>query len=178
MKENLTPGKQIERLCKEQGISQKMLAERIGVSPSQISRIIREETKSVSSEMLMELAEVFQVSTDEILGMKPNQKERKEKETYLPMMLMNTAFEPGKCREFMDSTEDPDIRNMVYAEYAYFSGQHEKAVKLAGKYLTNPNPLMALSACLIYSFANLTLNHISQARQGLDIIAGSLKSYE
>ena len=143
MKENLTPGKQIERLCRERGISQKMLAERIGVSPSQISRIIREETKSVSSEMLMELAEVFQVSTDEILGMKPNQKDRKEKETYLPMMLMNTAFEPGKCREFMDSTEDPDIRNMVYAEYAYFSGQHEKAVKLAGKYLTNPNPLMA-----------------------------------
>lgn len=178
MKENLTPGKQIERLCREQGISQKMLAERIGVSPSQISRIIREETKSVSSEMLMKLAEVFQVSTDEILGMKPNQKDRKEKETYLPMMLMNTAFEPGKCREFMDSTEDPDIRNMVYAEYAYFSGQHEKAVKLAGKYLTNPNPLMALSACLIYSFANLTLNHISQARQGLDMIAGSLKSYE
>ena len=76
MKENLTPGKQIERLCREQGISQKMLAERIGVSPSQISRIIREETKSVSSEMLMELAEVFQVSTDEILGMKPNQKDR------------------------------------------------------------------------------------------------------
>ena len=45
MKENLTPGKQIERLCRKQGISQKMLAERIGVSPSQISRIIRERNE-------------------------------------------------------------------------------------------------------------------------------------
>ena len=115
----------------------------------------------------MELAEVFQVSTDEILGMKPNQKDRKEKETYLPMMLMNTAFEPGKCREFMDSTEDPDIRNMVYAEYAYFSGQHEKAVKLAGKYLTNPNPLMALSACLIYSFRKSDVESYFTGKTGI-----------
>ena len=184
MKEVITPGKQIGRLCKEQGIRQKELAERIGVPPSQISRIIREETKSISSEMLMELAEVFQVSVDEILGIKADpsertdRKEKGKKEVYLPMMLMNTAFEPGKCREFMESLEDPDIRNLVYAEYAYFSGQHEEAARMAGKYLTNPNPLMALSACLIYSFANLTLNHISQARQGLDMIAKSMESYE
>ena len=40
MKEIMTPGKRIGILCEEQGVSKKELAERIGVSPSQISRIV------------------------------------------------------------------------------------------------------------------------------------------
>ena len=50
---------------------------------------------------------------------------------YIPMLLMNTAFEPGTCMEFIESLTDPDVKKMAYAEYYYFSGQHEKAVEYA-----------------------------------------------
>ena len=56
---------------------------------------------------------------------------------YIPMLLMNTAFEPGTCMEFIESLTDPDVKKMAYAEYYYFSGQHEKAVEYASPYLNH-----------------------------------------
>ena len=56
---------------------------------------------------------------------------------YIPMLLMNTAFEPGTCMEFIESLTDPDVKKMAYAEYYYFSGQHEKAVEYASRYLNH-----------------------------------------
>ncbi len=70
---------------------------------------------------------------------------------------------------------DPDIKKMAYAEYAYFSGEHEKAVELSELYLSCENQMMQLSACLIYSFANLTLHHINSARLGLKSMAQKLE---
>ena len=64
---------------------------------------------------------------------------------------------------------------MAYAEYAYFSGEHEKAVELSELYLSCENQMMQLSACLIYSFANLTLHHINSARLGLKSMAQKLE---
>ena len=85
---------------------------------------------------------------------------------YTPMLLMNTAFEPGTCMEFIESLTDPDVKKMAYAEYYYFSGQHEKAVEYASPYLNHENAMVRMSACLICSFANLSLNHIRDARRG------------
>lgn len=70
---------------------------------------------------------------------------------------------------------DPDIKKMAYAEYAYFSGEHEKAVELSELYLSCENQMMQLSACLIYSFANLILHHINSARLGLKSMAQKLE---
>ena len=47
----------------------KKLAEKIGVSASQFRRIVSGETRTVSSDILMGVAEVFKVSTDYILGL-------------------------------------------------------------------------------------------------------------
>lgn len=66
---------------------------------------------------------------------------------------------------------------MAYAEYYYFSGKHEKAVEYAGEYLQHENEMIRLSANLIYSFANLSLNHIAAARRGLDTLQESLTMY-
>lgn len=96
---------------------------------------------------------------------------------YIPMLLMNTAFEPGTCMEFIESLTDPDVKKMAYAEYYYFSGQHEKAVEYASPYLNHENAMVRMSACLIYSFANLSLNHICDARRGLDRLQDSLAQY-
>ena len=58
---------------------------------------------------------------------------------------------------------------MTYCEYYYFTGEHDKAVDLAELYLSHPDPMLRLSACLIYTFANLSLNHIHSARMGEQI---------
>ena len=63
-----TPGERIVKLCEKQQISQRELARRIGVTSSQISRILKGETKTINSDMLMALAQEFGVSTDYILG--------------------------------------------------------------------------------------------------------------
>ena len=64
-----TPGQRISDLCNGNHITQKELAERIHVSASQLSRIVSGETKTVSSDILMGVADVFKVSTDYILGL-------------------------------------------------------------------------------------------------------------
>lgn len=48
-----TPGQRISDLCNGNHITQKELAEKIGVSASQLSRIVSGETRTVSSDILM-----------------------------------------------------------------------------------------------------------------------------
>ena len=63
-----TPGQRIADLCKDYGISQKELAEKIGLSAPQLSRIISGKTSTINSDALIGIAETFKVSTDYILG--------------------------------------------------------------------------------------------------------------
>ena len=97
-----TPGE------RKQQISQRELARRIGVTSSQISRILKGETKTINSDMLMALAQEFGVSTDYILGIVNNpentqsventenlaaeskdMEERREQPFHTPMLLMS-----------------------------------------------------------------------------------------
>lgn len=64
-----TPGQRIADLCKDYGISQKELAEKIGLSAPQLSRIISGKTPTINSDALIGIAETFKVSTDYILGL-------------------------------------------------------------------------------------------------------------
>lgn len=59
-----TPGQRISDLCNGNHITQKELAEKIGVSASQLSRIVSGETRTVSSDILIGVAKEFKVSTD------------------------------------------------------------------------------------------------------------------
>lgn len=51
-----TPGQRISDLCNGNHISQKQLAEKIGVSAFQLNRIVSGETKTVSSDILIGVA--------------------------------------------------------------------------------------------------------------------------
>lgn len=64
-----SPGKRLERLCEIEGMSRSELARRLNVAPSQISRILNGETKSISSDILIRSAKEFQVTTDYLLGL-------------------------------------------------------------------------------------------------------------
>ena len=46
----------IMSLCNQAGISRSELARRLNITPSQISRIVNEETKTISSDILIALA--------------------------------------------------------------------------------------------------------------------------
>ena len=101
-------------------------------------------------------------------GVKPTQPER------VPMPLMNTAFEPGRCLEFVESIQNEQMRDIAWAEYYYFSGRPEEAAQETEIYLSHPDPTLRLSACLIYAYANLSLGHIQRARYALKEVQNSL----
>ena len=69
MAERETPGQRIRNLREAAFITQKDFAERIGVAPSQLSRIESGETKTISSDILIAIATEFDVSTDYLLGL-------------------------------------------------------------------------------------------------------------
>jgi len=68
MRNTTIHGERIEELRKGRKITQEELAKRIGISKSQLSRIENGDTKTLSSNLLIRLADEFDVSTDYILG--------------------------------------------------------------------------------------------------------------
>ena len=93
--------------------------------------------------------------------------EGREPPSMPPMPLMNTPFAPGHCMEAVQAIEDPEQRDIALAEYCYFSGQPERAVLLAERYLSHGEPALRQSACLIYAYANLSMGQIRRASSAL-----------
>jgi DNA-binding CsgD family transcriptional regulator len=90
------------------------------------------------------------------------------------MPLMNTPFPPGRCRETAEAMAAGPQRDIALAEYHYFSGQPEQAALEAKSYLASSHMGLQLSACLIYTYANLSLGRIQQARFALEELNASL----
>ena len=176
MDSNKTPSEIIAELCVEAGISKSELARRLEITPSQITRILNGNTKTISSDILIKLTKLFGVSADYLLGITDKKEIIKEKNTTrVPMLLMSSAFPLGRCIEFIESIDDVPQKEMAYAEYYYFSGRHEKAVEYAEMYLNCEDIMLKLSASLIYTFANLSLDRIHSARFGLERLKEYLK---
>lgn len=176
MDSNKTPSEIIAELCVEAGISKSELARRLEITPSQITRLLNGDTKTISSDILIKLTKLFGVSADYLLGITDKKEIIKEKHTTrVPMLLMSSAFPLGRCIEFIESIDDVPQKEMAYAEYYYFSGRHEKAVEYAEMYLNCEDIMLKLSASLIYTFANLSLDRIHSARFGLERLKEYLK---
>lgn len=176
MDSNKTPSEIIAELCVEAGISKSELARRLEITPSQITRILNGDTKTISSDILIKLTKLFGVSADYLLGITDKKEIIKEKHTTrVPMLLMSSAFPLGRCIEFIESIDDVPQKEMAYAEYYYFSGRHEKAVEYAEMYLNCEDIMLKLSASLIYTFANLSLDRIHSAIFGLERLKEYLK---
>lgn len=104
-------------------------------------------------------------------------KSSKKTELYLSFMpLMSTAFEIGKCKETIKNMPAGPKKEIALAEYYYFSGQAEKAMKKAELYLTYPEATYRLSACFIYAYACLTMGQIAHARYALNEIKKTLSN--
>ena len=94
------------------------------------------------------------------------------------MPLINTAFEPGRCLDYINEMEEGSRKEIAFAEYHYFSGQPEKAIQEAELYLTCSETAYRLSACLIYAYANLSVGHIHHTRYALTEIQNTLTANE
>lgn len=80
------------------------------------------------------------------------------------MPLMNTPFQPGHCLEAVEAMAAGPQRDIALAEYHYFCGQPEAAVREAEAYLSSPDMGARFSASLLYAYANLPLGAIPQAQ--------------
>lgn len=96
----------------------------------------------------------------------------------IPMPLLNGPFLPGHCKEAVERIQDAHLRNIAWAEYYYFSGQPEEAAKTAELYLSHDELSLRLSACLIYTYANLSIGQIQRAKHTLAQIQNTLTSQE
>lgn len=94
----------------------------------------------------------------------------------LPMPLINTAFRPGHCLEYVEGIRDPLQHDIAMAEYYYFSGRPEEAAQMAELYLSHPIPSLRLSACLIYAYSNLSLGHTQRTWFALTEVRNTLNS--
>ena len=73
------------------------------------------------------------------------------------MPLMNTAFKPGRCLAAVEAMPAGIKRDIATAEYHYFSGQAEKAMRETEVYLTAKDSAIRLSACWIFAYSCLTM---------------------
>ena len=84
------------------------------------------------------------------------------------MPLLNTPFQPGHCLETIRAMPDGPRKDIAWAEYHYFSGQAEQAVREVELHLADKDMEIRLSACLIYAYANLSLGQIQRASYTLN----------
>lgn len=105
---------------------------------------------------------------------RPSPPARRPKASSDLMPLMNTAFEPGRCMEYIRAMKDGPGKEIALAEYHYFSGQPELAAQEAELHLTDPDAARRLSACLIYAYAHLSIGQIHRARYALAEVTNAL----
>lgn len=96
----------------------------------------------------------------------------------LPMPLVNTAFAPGCHAAAIAAMPDAESRALAEAEYAYFSGQPERAVAYAEPFLHHRDPALRLSACWIYGYASFTLDRIAQAHAAMAEVKRTLAAVD
>lgn len=119
---------------------------------------------------------------------KPKDPRRKREECSSPqkkwerysefMPLMNTAFVPGECLKNITAMKKGPKKEIALAEYCYFSGRAEQAMRKAEPYLNHPVENYRLSACLIYAYACLSLGQIDQAAHALRQLKHTLSEAE
>ena len=127
-----TPGQRIRNLRESAFISQKDLAERIGIASSQLSRIEKGETRTISSDILIALAEEFQVSSDYLLGLSTFQKPRNVDVTMTGLSetafnrMVNGEMNMDVLNRLIEHKHFPYLTKMIHT---YFSDELEYGIQ-------------------------------------------------
>lgn len=81
------------------------------------------------------------------------------------MPLVSSEFAPGKIIETIESIEDPDERELAWAEYYQFTGRAKEAVEKARPYLDSEDPALKLSANIVCFISGLAMGDVDSARK-------------
>lgn len=96
----------ITDLREDRGWSQKELAHKLNVTPSQICRMENGSAKNINDEMLIALARTFEVSADYLLGLTPVSKARNYD-------IAKLGLTEEAARKMMSGTVDMDVLNRL-----------------------------------------------------------------
>ncbi len=91
--------------------------------------------------------------------------------------LQDMIFTPGHCLERVMSFPDGVQRDVMTFQYDYFCGRSEQAAELAARYLEHKNLSVAMTASVMYSFANLGLGKAHLFQQGQEYIQKYTQMY-
>lgn len=83
------------------------------------------------------------------------------------MPLVSRSFAPGKAREIIESIEDPEEREMAWAEYYQYTGCAEKALVHARPFLTHKDLNLRFSAYIVCFISGLAAGDADGARKAL-----------
>ncbi len=127
-------GKRLFVLREEKNWTQKETAQRIGIAPSQLNRIEKGESQNVGSESLREMAKVFDVSADFLLGLSdyrklktaPVEKLGLSEETVI--RLMGKQIDPQLLSRMMEHEDFPYLMRLIQV---YASGVHQRETEAA-----------------------------------------------
>lgn len=135
MKEYL-PGDAIDRLIElrtSHGYSQKEVAEKIGIERSTYSKIESGKTKSVSNHVLVKLAEIYDVTTDFIMGINDS-----PDKTYYEIGQLGLSVEAARnlyskkidTRVVNELLINENFRKLTRLIASYLSGETEEATRI------------------------------------------------
>ncbi len=91
------------------------------------------------------------------------------------MPLINSSYIPGKVLEYIEAMEDEDSKKLALAEYYHFTGQAEKAVAQTELFFNHDDIVLKMSACLIYSFAQLSLGNVHLTRMAMGVLKETIE---
>lgn len=155
-------------------------AEKWGISVRQVQRLLSaERIPDAQRHGRTWLIPADAQKPDNIWKERNRQEEIKEEKTepwaYLLPML-NGEFHPGEAEAFIENLPADDLRHIARAEYAYFSGRCEDTVAFSEPFLNSENLSLRLSGLILFSYGNLPMGHIHQARFGLEMLEKLAKS--
>ena len=153
------PGQRISNLCNGNHITQRELAEKIGVSASQLSRI-------VNGDILMGMAQEFKVSTDYILDMSTGSGCKSYDISELGLSdrvmrgLVTGAVDVQILNRLLEHRNFPKLIDLIRI---YFQAT-------AAKGITARNQLIEIATASLYDLMKEHPEHSKQARQEVQLL--------
>ena len=145
MKKQTVHGERIEEIRKDRKLSQRELAAQAGISYDALRRVENGETNTINSDMLIRLAEFFEVSTDYLLGLS-NIRERR---SYAVSQL---GLSEEAVKRLVSRKIDPDSLNLFLVNDRFAA-----ITQLAKTYLLQRtlNGMLGMNAIMDYAIEGM-----------------------
>ena len=145
MKKQTVHGERIEEIRKDRKLSQRELAAQAGISYDTLRRVENGETNTINSDMLIRLAEFFEVSTDYLLGLS-NIRERRN------YAVSQLGLSEESIKRLVSKKIDPDSLNLFLGNDRFAA-----ITQLAKTYLLQRtlNGMLGMNALMDYAIEGM-----------------------